>query len=84
MTEFIERMSLDDLDFSDDSTPKEPCPRASSGQLLGAALLGAVTTVALGTIAAVSCYYIYSSLDSDFKTRLHDKLFGFVEQISGD
>lgn len=84
MTEFIERMSLDDLDFSDDSASKEPKPRASSGQLLGAALLGAITTVALGTVAAVSCYYIYSSLDSDFKARLHDKLFGFADDISGD
>ena len=71
MTEFIERMSLDDLDFGDAPASEEENP-FTPAKLLGVAALGAA--------AALSCYYIYSSMDSEHKARLRDGVVSFVQE----
>lgn len=71
MTEFIERMSLDDLDFGDERRPGEDTP-FTPAKLIGAACLGAAV--------ALSGYYIYSSLGSEDKARLRDGVLGFVSE----
>ncbi|HBM97296.1 TPA: hypothetical protein DD394_07390 [bacterium UBP9_UBA11836] len=71
MTEFIERMSLDDLDFGDERRPGEDTP-FTPAKLIGVACLGAAV--------ALSGYYIYSSLGSEDKARLRDGVLGFVSE----
>lgn len=71
MTEFIERMSLDDLDFGDEHRPGEDTP-FTPAKLIGVACLGAAV--------ALSGYYIYSSLGSEDKARLRDGVIGFFSE----
>lgn len=71
MTEFIERMSLDDLDFGDERRSGEDTP-FTPAKLIGVACLGAAV--------ALSGYYIYSSLGSEDKARLRDSVLGFVSE----
>ncbi len=71
MTEFIERMSLDDLDFGDERRLGEDSP-FTPAKLIGVACLGAAV--------ALSGYYIYSSLGNEDKTRLRDSVVGFFSE----
>ncbi|MGM9991862.1 MAG: hypothetical protein ACI376_03295 [Candidatus Bruticola sp.] len=71
MTEFIERMSLDDLDFGDGRCSSEDTP-FTPAKLIGVACLGAAV--------ALSGYYIYSSLGSEDKARLRDGVLNFVSE----
>lgn len=74
MTEFIERMSLDDLDFGDER-------RSDDNPFTGTKLFG---VAALGAVVALSGYYIYCSLGSEEKARLRDGVISFVEdQVKG-
>ncbi|MCR4784778.1 MAG: hypothetical protein K6A35_09745 [bacterium] len=75
MTEFIERMSLDDLDFGDESRSGASSP-FTPAKLMGVAFLGAAV--------ALSGYYIYSSLGSEERARLRDGVLNFVsDQVKG-
>ena len=69
MTEFIERMSLDDLDFGDANHCGEESPFTPT-KLLGVAFLGAAV--------ALSGYYIYASLGSEERARLREGALNFV------
>ncbi|MBQ7528591.1 hypothetical protein IJT10_01620 [bacterium] len=75
MTEFIERMSLDDLDFGDERYSGDSDP-FTPAKLLGVAALGAAV--------ALSGYYIYSSLDSEKKASLRDNAIHFFQEMISD
>lgn len=74
MTEFVDRVSLDELDFGDDGLDQNDSAMTPA-KLIGVALFGA--------LAALTGYYVYAHLDSEKRTALRDCVISVArEQVS--
>ena len=73
MTEFVDRVNLEDLDFNDDIVRNDDMFTPS--KLMGIAVFGA--------IAALAGYYVYAHLDSEKRSALRDCVISVAkEQVS--
>ncbi|MDO5296501.1 MAG: hypothetical protein Q4F00_07710 [bacterium] len=74
MTEFVDRVNLEELDFDDERSMRSD-DMFTPSKLMGVAIFGA--------IAALAGYYVYAQLDSDKRNALRDCVISVAkEQVS--
>lgn len=74
MTEFVDRMNLDELVFDDDFAHRSSDPY-SPAKIFGVAFLGAAV--------AVSAYCVYNQLDPERRNRIKENVVSFVTSQVG-